>query len=320
MLPRFLTLAFFLIAFSALAQVPFYTVLDTAKAREMRTKKIHFVYKLDQPYDSVTGKLKQGAHADTMWTEYDRMGRETGFSYVTEKGARAFVRLYINAKGQVVRRFSYDNDSTNGFLDYWTYNDKGQVVVEMTYTREGLQEVPFGKETFEYDESGKLARQKSFYIDDHSTRFDHMTLFSYPQDLVVRITLDERNDTLYIDTTGGKFTNAPFWSRRYRYMNGGKGKPRLMLVTETKEAIDTTRDGFTKIYHAWRYDYHTGELREQSSDTICYNHKQHVVESRDERHIDKYFYRPDGSFDCMMQYDRRLQPLFRRTEALEYYK
>lgn len=305
---------------TAFAQVPFYTVLDTVEMKKIREQKLHIRYVIDQPYDSVRGKLKPHAKPDSTWTVFDRQGRQTEYSYLNSDGSRAYVRLYMNSEGQVVRRFSYDGDSTNGFLDYWTYNEKGQVTREVSCSREGTQEPPFSAELFNYDDSGKLKTKLLYYIDeDGNKRFDRSTHCYYSGGTDIRITLGKYNDTLYIDSVSGMHDDTPYRAHYYRYINNDV-RTYLMLFRETETAVDTIDNRVREVYTGKSYDYSTGKIAEETQDTCIYDLKGNILETRDARHIQKYFYKTNGDLDYMMDYNRKMQPLFRRTEVYEYYE
>ncbi len=314
---------FFFITFSCAAQVPFYTVLDTAEMREMREKNIHFFYRIDQPYDSVKGKPNKQAPIDTMFSEYDRMGREICFSYLNAGDrTRAYVRLYVNEKGQVIRRFSYDVDSTNGFLDYWNYNEKGQVIRESSKTRQGPDEKIFSAEEFVYNDTGALVKTRSYFVDDFNEQEPRgHEDFYYSGGLEISISFNQQGDSAYIDTVANLHNDMPYWSRRYRYMRKDEnGSNRKMLVSETRSHYDTINGVQRQTYYYQRYNYSTGEPENLSLDTAYYDMRGKVIEFRDERNIQKYFYSEKGELMYMMCYNRQMQPLFKRTEVYQYYK
>jgi hypothetical protein len=320
---RFFLLAFFsLFSYSlALAQIPFYTQPDTAEMRAMREKNVRRLYRIDQPYDSVKGKLLKRAPRDTVFSEFDRAGHTTVSSYKNRDGTRAYSCLYFNASGQAVRRFSYDTDSTNGFLDYWTYNDKGQVIQEISCTREGAKDEPYAVTAFEYNDSGQLILQNEYYLaEDQSKDLSRSTVFLYAEKFVVEITLLPDGDSMSIDTIAGRDSDDPYWARRYRYESDDDASHYLILLSESKITADTTGGRVREIYVYSTYDYGTGAQEAVVHDTTYYDTNGKVVEIRDDRHIQRYVYRKDGTFDHMICYNRQMQPLYRRTEAYEFYK
>lgn len=313
------TLALCVVCAYCAAQIPYDTELDTAEMREMREKKIRVKYELEHPFDSITGNLKKNAPADTTYTVYDRMGRETCFSYLNTDGTRAFSRLYYNAKGQVVRGFSYDGDSTNGFVDYWKYNDSGRVVQEITCTRDGRLEDPFSGEQFFYSATGQLYKQKSFWVSNEGKDYREQSHFYYWNRAEIQVEFDEDGDTAYIDTSSALLDNDPYWSRRFRY-DDDYGPSRKKLVSEAKTQVDTLGRRIRRIYSRTSYDYETGAVDDSYIDTAYYDLQGNILEFRDDRHIRQYFYKDNGELDYAICYNRQMQPLYKRTESFEYYR
>lgn len=284
--------------------------------REVREKKIRVKYDLKQPFDSVTGKLKPNAPFDTSYTLYDREGRQIEYSFVYRHETRSYSRLYYDKQGRVIRRFSYDGDSTNGFLDYWTYNEKGQVIREVSFAREGAKEVPFSAERFIYDDSGKLVVQKSYMLnDDGSESLEDVVHFTYgPNNLVVEIGLFSSGDTSYVDSTSNAGGRGNYFSRRYSYMYDHR------MVTNCSRTVDTLGARIKTIYDSRFYNYHDGKLHLYYCDTTFYDRHGNILESYGEHYIDKFFYSDTGEFEYSIRYNRMMQPLYRRTKSVEYYR
>lgn len=300
----------------AVAQIPYYTIVDTARIREVREKKIRINYNFEQPFDSVTGKLKPNAPFDTTYTIYDHEGREIEYSFVHLREKRSHSHLFYDTLGRVVRRFSYDGDSTNGFLDYWTYNKKGQVIREVSLTREGSEEIPYSAERFFYDDSGKLVVQKSYMLDDDgSESLEDVVHFTYgPNNLVVEIGLLSNGDTSYVDSTSNAGGAGDYFSRRYSYMY------KRRMVTNCSRTVDTLGVRIKTIYDSRFYNYHDGKLHLSYSDTTFCDRHGNILESYRDRYIDKFFYNDKGEFEYSIRYNRQMQPLYRRTKSVEYYK
>jgi len=316
-MPRFPLLFLFVVALhqGVLAQVPFYTKIDTAHMREMHERKIMYQYTLEQPFDSITGKLKTKTRFDTTYTLFDRAGRELDFSYANEDGSRSHGRYYYDSLGRVVRHFSYDTDSTNGFLDYWTYNERGQVIQEVACTREGTREVAFAAKRFSYDDSGNLVVQKSYMVDDEgSETLEDISHFYYPSGTItVEIGLHEGGDTSFVDTTYSDDRSGEYYSHRYSYLY------KRRLVSNSDRSVDSLGARIKTTYHSEFYNYSDGKLKRCYSDTTLADRNDNILESRSDQYIDKYFYDNRGEFEYMIRYNRLNQPLFRRTTAFEYY-
>lgn len=315
MLPRnYLLLLFLSLSVHSFSQVPFSIQFDTAEMRTCSANRIHFQYRIEQRYDSVKGKPLRKARVDTSISEYDHIGRELTFSYVNKKGGREYIRRYVDERGQVVRLFMYSDDSINGFVDQWKYNDKGQVLRQVTYSREGQKEIAFRADEFSWS-GEQLVKERSYFIHKGEPELERTQHFYYTDATTIEIGVSPDKDTLYIDSSSTG--TGPYWHRCYRDYRRSSG---WKLSSEAKTVVDTTGDRVVQTYYSWHYAYDNSGNREQSGDTTYFDLKGNIVEWRDEQHIEKYTYDQAGNIAYVMRYNRRMQPLLRRTYVYTYYQ
>ncbi len=306
------------------AQVSYYTRIDSAEMLEMREKKIKIRYSLKQPFDSVTGKLNTKGPFDTTYTEYDRMGRELQFSSVDNEGVRYHSFLFYDLTGKVVRHFHFQLDSTSGYVHYYTYNDKGQVVRELACKRDNSREVPYKEDTFYYNESGQLIRQESYYVRDNDSRkLESTHLFSYfsgAENLEIEVHLRANGDTFNVDSTYRNRYNKSYHHRGVHYQSNNRNKPNSkILVCDYGLTIDTMGARVKRTHVAKFFDYDHGKLNQLDTDTSFYDRHENLMESRGEKYIDIFFYDDNGEYDFMIRYNRQYQPLYRRTASSYIY-
>jgi hypothetical protein len=320
---HFLPVLLFLFAPLILAaQVPFYTQIDSAEMHKMHANKIHYVLALEQPFDSVTGKLKTKSPFDSIITCFDREGRRIEFRFTNEDGSKAHTRLYYDSRGRAVRRFSYDNDSTNGFLDYWTYNEKNQVIKEISCTREGDKEEPYNAEKFFYDNSGHLVKKESFSIADNDAgELINSELYYYlPNNVEMQVEIDADGDTISIDTIGNLHAPGPYFARNYYYAHSRNGKRTKYLVRDSRTTVDSLGARTRQIYTSKSFSYSDGKPDGFETDTTFSDRNDNILEVYTDQYIEKYFYDDKGEFEYMIRYNRRHQPLYKRTAVVVHYE
>lgn len=319
---RFPGLILLLLASSyACAQVPYTTILDTAEMKKIRDKKIKYEYDIRVPFDSVTGNLTKGAKPDTTYSLYDRMGREIDFSYLDDDGERQHNYVFFNPKGQAYREMSVNDDSTDGFVDYWKYNDRGQVISEISYERVGKKEIPFSATEFIYDESGRLKTQRDYIInDDGSKEKDGSVAYTYSKGYTIRYGIGLKGDTQYVDSSIHADSEGDYWSRRYIYTktSSGKFKKRMVSFTESRTVNLGSRNRSTILSRY--YDYQTGKLEQEYIDTSYSDRNDNLLETRDPAGYEKFIYDDRGKLEYSIRYNRANQPLMRRTEVFVYYE
>jgi hypothetical protein len=312
----------FLFAFCTFsrAQVPSETILDTAAMRQMREQKIMYKYSISVPFDSVTGKLTEGAKPDTTYWKYDRMGREIEFSYVNNEKKRWHIYSFFDTNGKLVRKFSCNTDSTDGFIDYWTYNSKGQVVKEVSCDRAGSAEVIFHYQEFDYDDSGRLATHREYYPDD--TEPSKYSQYSYSGEYVIRISFGTKGDTNYLDSSRihSIALRDGYYSARYNYNRSWDGKYSRTLVSKFTSVNENLGSRKRRTTLSSFYDYGSGKLRLQYTDTTYVDRHDQMIEARYTTGYTKYFWKKDGTLDYFIKYNRKNQPLERTTNAFRYYE
>lgn len=321
---RFLAAMIFLCTLTASGQVPYPTILDTAHARSIREQKIRFEYTIRQPFDSVTGTLKTKAPADTSYTEYDVSGREIDHFYKTPGGKRSHCRTFYNSKGQVIRQFRFDGDSTNGYVDYWSYNEKGEVIQELSCTRKGSAEEIFTVEEFGYDGSGRLAWRKKYTAGPKGAKSEYETTFFFyrgeEKEYTKIVGLSPAGDTTYVEHKVVLGNGASYCQRRYSYKRGRNNQYSKTLVGEFCIRVDSLGARIKTEQSFRMYDYTNGKLVTEENDTTYSDRHDQILDVRGGSHIDKYFYDDRGDFEYMIRYNRRQQPIYRRTKSFAYYQ
>lgn len=301
------------------AQIPYDILVDSMRMREMHEKKIMVDYIISVPFDSVTGKLKKELAADTNYTRYDREGRELEFRYVNDEDKEWHVYKFYDAQGRVVRKLSCNSDSTDGFVEYWEYNRNSQVVSQKSCERQGSSENPFKKIEFLYDDNGVLSSHIEYFT--LTGKLNETVHYYYSGGYEVRVCLSANGDTSYVDSSRIHSVAAREgnYDVRYNYVKSRNGHYSRTLVskyTSTYEDLGS-RKKCTMVSSC--YNYRTGELELQSTDTTYDDRNGKLIESRRSDGYTKYFWDSDGSLDYFINYNRQNQPLEKVTESFRYY-
>jgi hypothetical protein len=308
------------------AQVPFYTIIDTAECNKRKAQKLKCRYSLEQKYDTVSGKIFAKDKVDTvLYTRFDEQGRETEFCYYDE-GVSNHVWLFYDSLGRVYRRLSADADSANGFSDTWYYNDSNQVVREESFTLTDRQAEQFSATQFQYNRQGQLISQAQYYTDPgEEERLDRRDFFYYDSlgREILTVTLNEKNDTMYIDSTF--YTGHLSHSERmyamtyYARVREGEFQPKILRgdYYVTGDTVDKT---IVHTYQFRLYNYETGSVKYASADTIVSRFNGNLIVVYGKDGVTRYWYNEKGQFQYNILYDRRNHPIKKRTEYCTYYR
>jgi hypothetical protein len=307
-----------------IAQVPYETKIDSASLIRYKRDKVMASYWLEQKYDSVTGIIPRNAPVDTVgYNRFDREGRRVESWKYDDKHVRRYQRWYYDSLGRVAKRVRTNEDSTDGYVDYWSYNSAGQVIREDVFKIGKKTTEQLFYSTYKYDPAGRLTVERQFYMNNEGNAYLHEHSDYYYNDSglqILKITTDRNSDSLFIDSTFYFGNKNNYAEHGYLWRANSSGQQGWNLFSLQRASRDTVNGLETSVYYFCTYDMVTGKPEDVMADTVvCYSDRR-TVEDRDDTLILKYTYTKNNKLLYWIIYNRQNQPLKKCTVSIIRYE